>query len=131
MRPAAAAQQVNSGPGAKGAECGSCAGVEERRQESRVSVSREVRVTVLRPEPLTLTGRLINLSSRGAGLIVQRELPVEAAVEVDFEDALLLGEVRWCRPEAATFVVGLSVDHWLPGLMRLEQMKAGRQGSWV
>ena len=95
----------------------------ERRQEPRHSISRPVKVTVLGPSGLESDGQLLNLSSRGAAILLDRELPCDSAVRVDIDNALLLGEVRWCLREAASFTVGVSVEHWLPNLQELGKLR--------
>ena len=96
----------------------------ERRQEPRLKIDRRVtvKVTVLGSEGLELPGELVNLSGKGAALLLDRALPLDAAVRIDIDDAVLLGEVRWCRGEGAVFTVGLSVEHWLPNLKELARM---------
>lgn len=95
----------------------------ERRQEPRIDISGSVKVTLLGSEDCEFSGELVSLSGGGAILQMDTELPASSAIRIDIDDALLLGEVRWCRRDGARFSVGLSVEHWLPDLKVLEQMK--------
>jgi hypothetical protein len=47
------------------------------------------------------------------GLLIDREVPLGAAVKVEWSQTLLLGEVCYCRPEGEGFVVGLQLEHAL------------------
>jgi len=52
------------------------------------------------------------------------EVPVPAgtALKVELDDALLLGEVIYCRPDESVFYVGVELEHALCGLGELSRM---------
>ena len=52
------------------------------------------------------------------------EVPVAAgtALKVELDDALLLGEVIYCRPDESVFYVGVELEHALCGLGELSRM---------
>jgi len=72
-------------------------------------------------------GRIIDahatqFSGRGLRLVVKQPVPVGAAVKIQGEDWLMLGEVCYCHKERLNFVVGLQLKHSLMGLQELEKL---------
>lgn len=59
-------------------------------------------------------------------LYTEEPIPLDSAVQVemkiDEQDALLLGEVRYCLPEGARFRVGLHLEHSLLDLTSLGRL---------
>ncbi len=53
------------------------------------------------------------MSGRGARLVLETDLPLNAAVRVDLNDAVLLGEVCYRDREGDHFAVGLVFDQVL------------------
>ena len=94
----------------------------DRRRESRFSTSQPAKVTVLGEWPESLEGSVTNLSGRGLRLRLQRPLPLNAAVRVDMNGSVLLGEVCYNAPDESGCAVGLMLDqvlHGNPGLIPL------------
>lgn len=106
----------------------------DRRRQPRFSAHQEARITLLGDQPLELEGRLENLSQRGARLLLGRPLPLNAAVQVDLRDSVLLGEVCYVQPESGKFAVGLALDQVfrrMPELVPLIEALRSETGSPV
>lgn len=85
----------------------------EKRSQPRYPVGSSVEVCWLTEPPVRFSGQLSNLSANGLRLLVERELPPGAPVQVSLEDLILLGEVRYCRPAGGLYAVGLELEHCL------------------
>ena len=72
-----------------------------------------VHVTVLGECDTKFLGRITDSSTRGIGLLIDRRVPLGCAVKVEWGHTLLLGEVRYCRPEGDDFAIGLDLEHAL------------------
>jgi hypothetical protein len=65
---------------------------------------------------------MMNISGSGMRIVVDRPLPVNAAVRVDLENSMFLAEVCYCNRDGATHTIGLTVDqvlHDTPDLLSL------------
>jgi hypothetical protein len=98
-----------------------------QRRETRVPADhvvtdQSVAVTLFGEPDIRLRGRVRNISGRGIGL--EMEVPVAAgtALKVELDDALLLGEVIYCRPNESVFYVGVELEHSLCGLGELSRI---------
>ena len=65
---------------------------------------------------------MVEISDRGMRLMLDRPLPVSAAVRVDYDDTLLLGEVCHATRQGESYAVGLALDQVLHELTRLSQL---------
>jgi hypothetical protein len=72
-----------------------------------------VHVTVLGQYETKFLGRIKNFSGRGIGLLAGQPAPLGSAVKLESGHILLLGEVRYCRPEGDGFAIGLDLEHAL------------------
>lgn len=77
---------------------------------------RQVRLTILGDEETPLSARLEDVSGRSALLRIPRRVPLNVAVRVDLDDALLLGEICYCSPINEDFRIGLVIDQTLTGI---------------
>jgi len=108
----------------------------DQRREPRFRVEAKVKVTVLTEPPVELAGRLVNVSGKGARIVV--ESPVEAGnpVRVEVDGTILLGEVRYCRRILSKFAIGLELEEaftvtdQLAALMR-SLLEEARQPNWT
>ena len=98
-----------------------------QRRETRVPANhvvadQSVAVTLFGEPDIRIRSRIRNISGRGIGL--EMEVPVAAgtALKVELDDALLLGEVIYCRPDESVFYVGVELEHALCGLGELSRM---------
>lgn len=92
------------------------------RRELRLETDQQVTVTVLDETGTKLLGRIVNLSGRGLRLRLSRPIPTGAAVQVEGNDSLFLGEVCYCHPEAKGFAVGLQLDQALYQLREMASL---------
>jgi hypothetical protein len=91
------------------------------RSERRFGVRLPAIVTVLSGEDVRVTAHIRNASGRGLALEMPTPVSPGAALKVEMEDALLLGEAVYCRSESGKYVVGLQLDQVLNGLAELSQ----------
>ncbi len=94
----------------------------EQRTQLRMEVDQPVRITLLDQPRRVQKGRLANLSGRGMRIVVGEAMPIDGAVKVDWDDTLVLGEVRYCVPESNQFVIGLELQHSLTELGSLVRL---------
>ena len=93
-----------------------------QRRESRFEVNQSVAITLFGSPDIRLVGRIRNLSGRGIGLELEGPVAPGTALKIELEDALLLGEVIYCRQDEASFYVGVELEHALTGLSELSRM---------
>ena len=94
----------------------------ERRQEPRIEAYQPVDLTVLGSDGGAIHASATEFSGRGMRLVVEQSVPVGAAVKIQGDDWLMLGEVCYCRKEHLNFVIGLQLEHSLMGLEELEKL---------
>lgn len=82
------------------------------------------------PPDLEMRARILDFSGRGMRLLVDRSLPSGAAVKVETEDALLLGETCYSLPTSGGFEVGLELQHSLNGLRELARLNRQLVAGW-
>ena len=91
----------------------------EKRKEVRYPVHRPVKLTVLGDHPAELDAYMSNLSGRGLRMTTSEAVPVSAAVKVNFDDTMMLGEVCYCEPSGTQWAVGLEMEQALSDLSGL------------
>lgn len=94
----------------------------ERRRELRVNTDQAVMVTVLGRQRQEMQGRTVDLSGRGMRIVLPKRVHPGDPIKVGLEDALLLGEVCYCRPQGRDFVIGIQLDQVLNGLADLSRL---------
>ena len=94
----------------------------ERRRDVRVSLDQTVRVTALGKNRQQIQGKAVDLSGRGIRITVPARVPPGAAVKIELDDALLLGEICYCRPCDRGFMIGVEIDQALHGLADLARL---------
>jgi PilZ domain-containing protein len=98
----------------------------DRRREPRIRAYETVSLTVLGDAGYTTSANAIQLSSHGLRLVLDRPIPVNAAIKVVCDDWLGLGEVCYCNEERGHYVVGLQLDQALVGLEDLAERNRDR-----
>jgi hypothetical protein len=93
----------------------------DRRREPRIRAYETVSLTVLGDAGYTTPANAIQLSAHGMRLVIDRPIPVNAAVKIVCDDWLGLGEVSYCTEERGHYVVGLHLDQVLVGLGELTE----------
>jgi hypothetical protein len=74
-------------------------------------------ITRLDTEESAIIGTVISLPiPNTVHLYMSIRLPISAPVRVDIGGQLLLGEVRYCAPQADAYVCGVQIEHSLKNL---------------
>jgi hypothetical protein len=94
----------------------------ERRREARIRTDKPVELTVLGSEESSGPAQAIEFSGHGLQVVLHRPIPVNAAVKVEGDDWMMLGEVCYCRQEGIHFVAGLKIDQTLDNLQELSKL---------
>ena len=94
----------------------------ERRREARIRADKPVELTVLGDEESSGPAQAIEFSGHGLQLVIHRPIPVNAAVKVEGDDWMMLGEVCYCRQEGIHFVAGLRIEQTLENLQELAEL---------
>jgi len=81
-----------------------------------------VDVTLLGECETKLSGRITNYSNYGLDLTLDQRVPIGAAIKVEWNHTLLLGEVVHCRQEGDGFTVGLELEHALYNTAELARL---------
>ena len=92
-----------------------------QRSETRPQANQSVAITLFGDPDVRLFARVKNISGRGIGLVIERPVAPGTALKVELEDALLLGEVIFCRREEASYYVAAELEHALCGLGELSR----------
>jgi len=96
-----------------------------QRREARVPVDQLVEVIVLGPSDVHFLCRVRNASGRGIGLEVPERLATGAALRINLVDAILLGEVIYCRAQDGGWYAGVELEHAIYGLAALANATRG------
>jgi hypothetical protein len=90
----------------------------ERRNESRLKISKNARLRVLSPmagpsqgQPVDV--RVIEISGSGMRIEMSVPVPCGAAIEITGEHVLVLGEISRCVPDGRGYTVGVRVEETL------------------
>jgi hypothetical protein len=94
----------------------------ERRREARIRADKPVELTVLGVEDAGGPAQAIEFSGHGLQVVLHRPIPVNAAIKVEGDDWIMLGEVCYCRQEGIHFVAGLKIDQTLENLDELSRL---------
>src|SRR5258708_8215315 len=95
----------------------------ERRREARIPSNQSVWLTVLGENEVRCRATTVDISGHGIKLMVAWKFPQDAAVKIEFDDELFLGEVCYCRPESGGFIMGIEIDQVLSGLRDLAHLR--------
>ena len=93
----------------------------DKRREPRFRADQPVAVTVLSEPAMRLEGRVVNVSGRGLGLITPIPLPPGAAIRIELDDSMVLGEAIYCRRDGDGHFIGVELDQVLVGLTELSR----------
>ena len=102
----------------------------ERRQGPRFDAAEPVTVHVLGESREEIAGSLENLSGKGARLVLDEPVAVDAAIEIDLGDRLFLGEVCYSEPVPGGYAIGVHLNqvlHETPDLAALLRALTGGQ----
>ena len=93
-----------------------------QRREARFEANQSVAITLFGESDITIPARVKNISGRGIGLELEGPVAPGTAVKIELEDALLLGEVIYCRQDEASCYLGVQLEQALTGLAELSRM---------
>jgi hypothetical protein len=97
-----------------------------QRREARLAANESVAITLFGEPDITIPARVKNISARGIGLELEGPVAPGTAVKIELQDALLLGEVIYCRRNEASYGVsyylGVELDQALSGLAELSRV---------
>ncbi len=94
----------------------------ERRRELRVTSEEPVRITVLGAHEKRMQGRAVDISGQGVRILVPEPIAAGAAVKIELDDSLILGEVCYLQPDGRWFLAGIEIDQVLAGLGELARL---------
>lgn len=90
-----------------------------QRREPRFQTDQSVQLTIFGDPDIQVPATVRNVSGRGLGLEVPHRVEVGSALKVVVDDAILLGEVIYCRPQGNTWYTGIELEQALCGLAEL------------
>jgi hypothetical protein len=80
------------------------------RRYPRFEANQEVKI-ILRDQPMSsIIGRVLDFSEHGIRVSICEKLPVRSLVRIEWQGAVIQGEVTYCRPEKDEFVAGCEVE---------------------
>jgi hypothetical protein len=95
---------------------------EARIPGNRIQSSQSVAIILFGEPDIQISARIKNLSGRGVGLELEGPVAPGTPLKIELEDALLLGEVIYCRQDDASYYVGVELEHSLCGLGELSRI---------
>ena len=91
-------------------------------REARFQASQSVAITLFGEPDIRISARIKNVSGKGIGLELDVPVAPGTALRVELEDALLLGEVIYCRKDESSYYAGIELEHSVCGLGELSRM---------
>jgi len=85
----------------------------ERRAGPRYEAGQSAQARLLDGGSDVFPVRIENVSGAGMRLLLDRPLALGALIKVEWDDVLLLGEVRYCEPAGTGYAAGLELEHAL------------------
>jgi PilZ domain-containing protein len=83
------------------------------RHEPRFRVDQRVTLTLLGEVERAIDGRIVNVSGRGMCVDADQPVSTGSAVQIEFEDVLVLAEVVYCRTLAGHCQIGMALKEVL------------------
>jgi PilZ domain len=90
-----------------------------QRRETRVPIDRPVQLTVYGQPDRHYSAKVKNVSGRGLGIELESPVSIGSALKIVLEDAILLGEVIYCRNQGDVWYAGVELEQALCGLAEL------------
>jgi hypothetical protein len=90
-----------------------------QRREPRFVTDQSVVVTVLGDHEMQHIAKIRNASGRGLSIEIPSPVPPGAAIKIESQDSILLGEAVYCKGGQGPYLVGVELDQVLCGLTEL------------
>ena len=88
-------------------------------RDSRVQADQAAWITIYGAKDKRIPGRVQNISGRGIGLEVTEPVGTGGALKIEVGDAMMLGEVIYCRAEVDRYYLGVELDQAVHSLASL------------
>jgi hypothetical protein len=96
-----------------------------QRRDLRFEARQSAWITLFGEVDVRIPGRIRSVSGRGMGLEVAQPIGAGAALKIEVDDSMLLGEAIYCRVDGDGFYVGVVLEQALHGLAGLGEMLRG------
>jgi hypothetical protein len=84
------------------------------RRETRFPSDSAVKVIACGEQKVAVSGRIVNASENGLGLILEAPTPVGSKVRIEVDDTVLSGEIVRCHTQGGGYATGLRLAAPLP-----------------
>jgi hypothetical protein len=101
----------------------------DKRREPRFATDQLVSITALGDQRFGQIAKVRNSSGSGLGLLVETQIAAGTALRIEWEDAILLGEVMYSRRVENGHFVGVQLEQVLCGLRELRRSVRGFTGE--
>jgi hypothetical protein len=101
----------------------------DQRQALRFESDQPVTVSILSASPVTRCAVIRNVSGLGLGPEMEAPVASGAAVKIEFEDSLLLGEVVYTRALENSMLMGVRLREGLRGLREMARASLEYAGA--
>jgi hypothetical protein len=91
----------------------------EQRREPRFHNDQRLTLTVLNDPQVRIAAFVRNTSGRGLGLFSTDPVVPGAAIRIEIDDSIVLGEAVYCRSEQTGYFICIELDQVLVGLTEL------------
>jgi hypothetical protein len=85
---------------------------EALRAEPRIPVDLAAKLNIAGVES-SISGRAVNISSSGIGLLLDREVPTNESAYAELEIGFAFGEIRHCSKTSGGYRVGLKLEEFI------------------
>ena len=93
----------------------------DKRREPRFAAEQCVTIVTLGERQFRQTAVIRNASGTGLGLFVKTAIASGTVLRIELEDAIVLGEVMYCRPAENGHFAGVQLEQVLRGLGELHR----------
>jgi hypothetical protein len=103
----------------------------ERRGNTRIAASQVIPVQVIGLGGLELltSARIVNVSPNGLRMSTSEAIPVGSFLRLEFDDATIFAEVRYCERQKHAYAIGVYVEEILIGTSELARLVASLIGD--
>jgi hypothetical protein len=91
----------------------------DQRREARIQGDQAAWITIYGAKDKRIPGWVRNISGRGLGLEIGEPVGTGGALKIEAGDAMMLGEVIYCRAESDRYYLGVELDQAVYSLVSL------------